>query len=76
LLKFGFVQHSLNAAQQHPFFYHAQKSTPHFPSGLVGARETFSYKRQADYRIQVISGVKHGFASRGDPENPQAACEL
>jgi dienelactone hydrolase len=41
-----------------------------FPLESRRRAEDILAQRKSAYHIQVFSGVKHGFASRGDPENP------
>jgi len=43
-----------------------------FPLESRRRAEDILVQFKADYHIQVFSGVKHGFASRGNPENPAA----
>lgn len=45
-----------------------------FPVEARHRAESILTKNKSQFHIQVFSGVSHGFASKGDPEDP-AACE-
>ncbi|KAJ6510712.1 Alpha/Beta hydrolase protein [Mycena sanguinolenta] len=57
---------------KHPLLMSCAESDFTFPTDLRRRAEDILVENKAQYQIQVFSGVQHGFAVRGDPQNPDA----
>ncbi|KAJ7666972.1 dienelactone hydrolase [Mycena polygramma] len=57
---------------KHPLLMSCAESDFTFPAEFRRRAEDILVEVKAQYQVQVFSGVKHGFATRGDPEIPDA----
>lgn len=62
----------MNAVITAPILLSCAETDERFPLESRRRAEDILARRKATYHIQVFSGVKHGFASRANPEDPNA----
>ncbi|KAJ7666992.1 Alpha/Beta hydrolase protein [Mycena polygramma] len=66
----GFLTEDQFKNLKKPLFLSCAESDFTFPVEFRRRAEDILVEVKAQYQIQVFSGVKHGFAVRGDPESP------
>ncbi|KAJ7640323.1 Alpha/Beta hydrolase protein [Mycena polygramma] len=68
----GFLTEDQFKNLKKPLFLSCAESDFSFPPEFRRRAEDILVEVKAQYQVQVFSGVKHGFATRGDPEIPDA----
>ncbi|KAJ6516862.1 Alpha/Beta hydrolase protein [Mycena vitilis] len=55
---------------KHPFLMSCAETDHTFPADFRRRAEDILVEKKAQYQVQLFSGVSHGFATRGDSEQP------